>query len=260
MKIVSFLINTALIIVIIAMGVSFVYLIRRNKNNKKLVECVNVFDQEETFFNTVNNYIAQESNEEFKTKGKVLKLWGLVTYDHKDEIAPFLESIDLKHLYQRRGKFNKNKLNLNEDSFYYLCLACCNTLYGRNEIELLIKFKDKMKQLEADLPNQLVLKLSLNSFKLYFNEDDLGEEIFSSTLQGDTAGFRYARQLVGIYKDISAAYLTKIYLDQNRLEEYETIKDNMHYFYKTKLGGRYLRELGVSEQYLVEETNEEELD
>lgn len=252
MKIVSMLINVALIVFIVAMGIAFVYQIKRNNNNKKLVECVQAFDEEEKFFNKVNQYITHEKNEEFKTKGEVLKLWGLVTYDRKDEIIPLLDSIDFKPLYVRNGKFNKTKSNLNEDSFYYLCLACCNTLYGRNDTELLLKFKEKMQELEVELPNLLVLKLSLNAFKLYLSEDDLGEQLFSQTIQGETSGYHYARQLVGIYKDISAAYLAKIYLDQNRLEEYEIIKDNMQHFYKTKLGGRYLSELKVAKEYLVE--------
>lgn len=258
MKIVSFVINSALLIFIISIGISFVSLMKRNKNNRKLVDCVNVFDEQEIFFKTVNEYIDQEKDEEFKTKGQVLKLWGLVIYDHKEEIVPMLDSIDLRQLYQKRGKFNKRKCNLNEDSFYYLCVASCNTLYGRNDQENLLKFNEKIKQLEKELPKLLVLQLSLNAFKLYNNEEDLGEEYFSELLQGETAGYHYARQLIGIYKDISAAYLTKIYIDQNKMEEYETIKENMQIFYKTKLGKRIFGELHVNEEYLIEVSEVEE--
>ncbi len=258
MELISFLINIGLVAFILSMAIAFVILIRRNMKNKKIVECVEAFDNEEVFFNKIDNYIEIEKDIEFKMKGKVLKLWGCVKYDHKENIEPLLNEIDCKPLYQRKGKYNKTKASLNEDSFYYLCLACCNTLYGRKDNDLLMKFKEKLVDLDQDLNHLLVYQLSMHGFKLYQDEDDLGEEFFSNVLQGDTGDYHYAKQLIGIYKDICAAYLTRIYFIQNRVEEYEVLKEDMQRFYRSGLGRRYVTELEIPQEWVVEKTTTEE--
>ncbi|MEF9893520.1 hypothetical protein [Anaerorhabdus sp.] len=258
MQLISFLINVALVVFILSMAIAFVFLIRRNTKNKKIVECVEAFDNEDVFFNKIDNYIELEKDNEFKMKGKILKLWGCVKYDHKDSIEPLLNEIDCTPLFEKKGKYNKTKASLNEDSFYYLCLACCNTLYGRKDHDLLMKFKEKLDDLDQSINRLLVYQLSMNGFKLYQGEEDLGEEFFSNTLQGDTGDLHYAKQLIGIYKDICAAYLTKIYFIQNRSEDYEAIKEDMQRFYRSGLGKRYLTELEIPQEWVVEPTEPEE--
>ncbi|MPN18263.1 hypothetical protein SDC9_165623 [bioreactor metagenome] len=121
-----------------------------------------------------------------------------------------------------------------------------------------MKFKEKLDDLDQSINRLLVYQLSMNGFKLYQGEEDLGEEFFSNTLQGDTGDLHYAKQLIGIYKDICAAYLTKIYFIQNRSEDYEAIKEDMQRFYRSGLGKRYLTELEIPQEWVVEPTEPEE--
>lgn len=257
MKLISFLINVALVLFIFFMSIAFVFLIKRNKKNKKIVECVEAFDEEEVFFKKIDNYIATTKDREFNTKGKILKLWGCVKYDYKEEINTLLEEIDCAPLFEKNGKFNKNRAQLNEDSFYYLFLAGCNTLYRRKDFDCLQKFRNKIMEYDTPLNKQLVYQISMNAFKLYDQQDDLGEEFFSNTLQGETEDYFYAKQLIGVYKDICAAYLTKIYSNQNRVEDYELIKEDMKRFYRSGLGKRYLTELDVPLEWIETKEIEE---
>lgn len=251
MELFSLALNLVMIALIIFFSISFVFLIGRNKKNKKIVDCITSFDDEETFFNKCNSYLETMKDPEFNMKGIVLKLWGTVFYKHDDEINSLLNEVDCFPLVDNKGLFKKDTAQLNEDSLYYLCLACVNSLYGRNDKTKLALFKSKIIENETYLKETLVYHMSIHAFQLYENEGDLGEEFFKSILEGDYADYKYAKQLIGMYKDICQAYLTKIYSVGNREADFDGIKEDVQRFYDTKLGRRFISELSINPTWLV---------
>ncbi|MEG0076505.1 hypothetical protein [Anaerorhabdus sp.] len=250
MDMISLALNLIMIGLIIFFSFSFVFLFKRNKKNKKIVDCITSFDDEKLLFSKLDEYLKTMSDPEFYMKGKVLQLWGSVFYKHDKEILPILQEVNCFPLVDNKGPFKRDTAQLNEDSLYYLCLACVNALYGRNDEFKLEKFKEKLKENEAYLKNLLAYHISKHAFQLYENQGDLGEQFFIDVLDGDYQGYKYAKQLIGMYKDLCQAYLVKIYSIQNRKEDFDLIKEDVQRFYDTKLGKRYLTELKVNMNWL----------
>lgn len=255
MEIISLILTIGIYGLTLIMVISFVLLIRRNINNKKIVDCIMIFDDESLFFSKINSYLETAKNQEFIEKAKILKLWGNVFYKRDDEVIPLLESINLIPIVVGNGFNKKNKLQLNEDCLYYLCLASCNTLYGRKNFELLNKFREKLNEYDVLLEKNLAYAISKESFRLYDNEGDKGEGFFLKVIEGEYGGYNYSKQLIGIYKKICSSFLAKIYSDKNDTESFEKVKEDVIYFYETIMGKRYLSELNVNEQWL--QTSEE---
>ena len=258
MEIISLVLTIGIYGLALIMAISFILLIRRNMNNKKIVDCVTIFDDENMFFSKIDAYLNSVKNIEFLEKGKILKLWGYVFYKRDDEVLPLLDSIDLLPIVVGTGFSKKNKIQLNEDCLYYLCLASCNALYGRKNFALLDKFEEKIKGYRNLLDNNLAYEMSTESFKLYHDEEDKGEEFFTKVIDGEYGEYSYSKQLIGIYKKICSSFLAKIYSDNNDEISYEKISDDVASFYSTKMGQRYLNELGVNEQWLQSASKETE--
>lgn len=251
MEFISVALNLVMLGLIVFFSVSFVFLIKRNRKNKKIVDCITSFDDEKLFFEKLESYLKITNDPEFYMKGIVLNLWGAVFYNHDDEILPLLDKVNCFPLVDNKGPFKRDTAQLNEDSLYYLCLACCNTLYGRKDIGKLERFKNKISENSEYLKDTLAYHVSLHAFKLYEEKDELGEEFFKNILDGDYSDYKYAKQLIGMYKDLCQAYLAKIYSVQNRKNDFDLIKEDIQRFYDTKLGKRYLTELGVNLEWVT---------
>ncbi|SJZ45147.1 hypothetical protein [Anaerorhabdus furcosa] len=250
MEFISLALNIIMLGLIVFFSISFVFLIKRNKKNKKIVDCITSFDEEKIFFEKLEDYLKTTTDPEFYMKGIVLNLWGSVFYRHDDEILPLLDKVQCFPLVDNRGPFKRDTAQLNEDSLYYLCLACVNALYGRKDIEKIEKFKEKINENCEYLKDTMVYHVSQHAFKLYEGKEDLGEQFFKDILDGDYSGYKYAKQLIGMYKDLCQAYLVKIYSVQNRKDDFDLIKEDVQRFYDTKLGKRYLTELGINLEWL----------
>ncbi|MEG0733997.1 hypothetical protein [Anaerorhabdus sp.] len=257
MEIVSVALNFIMTGLIIFFAISFIFLIRRNMKNKRIVDCITAFDDESLFFDKINTYLETMKDPEFMMKGKILKLWGTVYYEHNDEILPLLHEIDIIPLIDNKGFFKKDKVQLNEDSFYYLFIACVNTLYGRNDVEKLEEFMNKIIGYEELLKPNLVYQIAMQTFNLYENKNDLGEAFYKRVLEGDYSEYKYAKQLIGLYKELCAAYLAKIYSLQNRESEYDIIRSDVLSFNEKKIGKRILLELQVPSAWLSKLDQEE---
>ena len=67
----------------------------------------------------------------FAAKGEILKLWGLIKYQKElPEIEACLQRMDLSKIIIDPKHRRRNKIGLNEDSFYYLCFACSFKAYS----------------------------------------------------------------------------------------------------------------------------------
>lgn len=256
MEFISLALNIIMLGLIVFFSITFVFLIKRNKKNKKIVDCITSFDEEKIFFEKLDEYLKTTTDPEFNMKGIVLNLWGSVFYQHDDEILPLLDKVQCFPLVDNRGPFKRDTAQLNEDSLYYLCLACVNALYGRKDVEKLEKFKEKINENSEYLKDTLVYHVSQHAFKLYEGKEDLGEQFFKDILDGDYSGYKYAKQLIGMYKDLCQAYLVKIYSVQNRKDDFDLIKEDVQRFYDTKLGKRYLTELGINLEWVNHTEND----
>ena len=64
------------------------------------------------------------------------------------EIEAWLERIELRKIIIDPTNRRRNKIGLNEDSFYYLCFACSFKAYSQNNEELLNRLHEKVLEKE----------------------------------------------------------------------------------------------------------------
>jgi hypothetical protein len=100
-----------------------------------------------------------------------------------------------------------------------------------------------------------------NCVKYYKKEEDLGETFFRNIDAGEYPGFRYSKQLIGIYKNICDTMLCRILADRN--EDYSEFEVYAQNFAATGIGERWIKALGLDikapgeETETAEETSEE---
>lgn len=109
--------------------------------------------------------------------------------------------IDPKH---RR----RNKIGLNEDSFYYLCFACSFKAYSQNNTELLNRLHEKVLEKEDYFQDQLFYQLYTANWNWYTKQGDRGEAVFLDLAQGLIRKMKCSRQMLDIYRNIARGFLS----------------------------------------------------
>lgn len=237
----SLIMTSVMLFMIFKMG-------QRNRKAKKLVDLVNIFDNKEIFFKETDFYIETINEDEFVSKALIFKIWGLIYYEKYDEIIDTAKRIDFTKLIKKSKK--GYSVELNEDSMYYYLLACQNALYSKNKIDLM-KQLDDLFNIKEEVKDTLVYALYEANKKFYYKEDDLGEKFYKDILDGNYNQYDYSKRLIGLYKNITTVMLSRLYIDKDRLEEFDKLKEDLKFFSKSKIGKRFIQELKIT-KYLKE--------
>ncbi len=250
----SLLFNVVLFAISAYMLYRIFLLTGRQKSNKKMLAILDQFDNEEEFFAAADQFIETEKDAEFVQKVSVLRLWGDTFYERDAEFKKHLEELSIDTLLNPDGK-NKG-FNQNEDSFFYLYMALPNRLYYRKAEGLRRLLHEKLSAYDEANAKVLLKKIYEENKKYYDNTDDRGRAFIESFLEGEYGGFKYSKQLIGLYKHCEEALLATMYQEENNTERYEECMEDLKSFgTNTRLGIRWLKELGLS---YPEEPEEEE--
>ncbi len=245
-----------LLIALIAMVIFQILGIRmQSKKSSHLTNLINNFNDEDKFFELAEQTESEEKNNEYLQKCRVIHLWGAAYYSHNDDFKNILDKIDLSALTGKDGS-----ISINEDAFFYLYLIIPHFLYTSNHLEQVNLLEDKLKDVNAS--NTFIYKLSNENKKYYLNEEDLGKTFYEDVLEGNYSGYKYSKELIGLYKNIISSMLLAIYKKENNTEKYDDLVPSVRDFTKTPLGDRWVKELelDVTIQEETAEENEESVD
>ena len=232
----------------------------RNKEIGQVLKMMDHLDNAEEFYRLADEEVQNARTGEYRNKALTLKLFGDAYFRRQDQFRADLEQLDPEPLYMQNGKQN---IIFNEDSFFYLFLAIPNKLFHTDSTELIEPLFTKMDAYADPLDELLVSKLGHEAKKYYLHTDDLGKTFFKQFLDGEYAGYRYNTQLIGIYKNIAMAFLTRFAMDEGQEGIPEEYADEMRIFAQSTLGKRWLEELAItipsSEPEETQEEDEEQL-
>lgn len=218
-------------------------LTKRNKKNRRLITLFDTIDNENVFFKMCDEFIDGVNDKEFVTKGLIFKLWGLARYQRFDEFKETLDKVDLSTMIYRKQRLDGAELN--EDSFYYICIGIPHALYINKRLDLLKLVQAKIDTVKPDIDNRLVKVIGDHNYKYYYKEDDLGRSFYEAVLDGNYSQYKYSKQLIGMFKSIVSCMLGRIYLDNDEKDKYENVKPDIINFDKSKLGKTLIKELNL---------------
>ena len=254
---ITFIINILLIALTLFFATRILKLSGRTKENQKMLKILDSFDDREVFFSSADEFIATEKNQEFVNKVAVLRLWGDAFYERDEEFKTHLREVDIDGLLNPDGK-NKG-YDVNEDSFFYLYLAIANRLYYRKRDDLRSLLYERLAEYDTVNENALLRKLCEENRKFYDQTEDRGKTFIRSLLDGEYGGYKYSKQLIGLYKHCEEGILAVILRDEGDEAGFEECLSNLEHFAKeTRLGKRWTTELGIALE--EKEESEEESD
>lgn len=237
----STIINVILALFVAYMIINIMFLSKRNNKNRRLLTLFDNFDNESVFFKVCDEYLNSIKDQEFITKGQILKICGMSYYHRFDEIEKTINELDLMSLCNTKSKRN-NGLDLNEDSFYYLYVAIPNSLYANGRVDLIEVLHNKLQEIDEICSTRFIKNIGDNCYRYYTKTDDLGKSFFEKVRNLEYDGYAYSKQLIALFKNVCLAMLARIYLDENN-DKYNELKDDVKEFYKTKASKRLLDEL-----------------
>ena len=244
---IAMLINFVCIVLIVVMGLQIFKLSKRNKKNKKLIKVVDHMHEEDEFFSACSELIETINDREFEAKGRVLQLWGAVLYNKEELFHSTLQELNLEDLILHDAKNpKKNGIDFNEDSFFYLYLACPNRLFYMNRMDLIDELWDKMDTVDEDLKNYLVCEIGKQNRMFYKADMSTCTDFYQKVLDGNYSEYKYSKQLIGLYKDVITCMLARVYQDQENKEKYDELSADLKEFNKSRLGDRFIKELNLS--------------
>ena len=252
----SLILNLLLIAFSVYMFYRVFQLSGRGRLNKEMLKILDKMDDRDAFFANADEFINVSKDPEYGQKVRVLRLWGDVFYERDEEFKEHLEDLNIDILLQPTKK-NQGFAN-NEDSFFYLYMAIPNRLNyrGRNDLR---KLHEEKIAAYAEVNGDTLLKAIHDENKKYYDgTGDLGREFIKQLLAGEYAGYRYSKQLIGLYKNCEEAILAAQYRDEGNTEGYEECLKDIHNFAtNTRLGMRWLKELHIELPKEEEEEPEE---
>ena len=230
----------------ILMYVLMIYMIYRMFSTTKtvnrrrsVISVIQKIENRDEFMQAADDLIATANNPGIEAKTRVIRIWGEIFHKEFDNIEKELEELNLDPLFiDRKGVLT---IEADEDTFFYFLLAIPNMLYGNDQNELRLKFEEKAKLYETKLEGQLIKAVADNCNLYYDGKDDLGEAFFKNVDEGEYPGFRYSKQMIGIYKNICDTMLCRILADRG--EENESYTMYTKEFAKTGVGNRFIRML-----------------
>ena len=252
--------NLILNLLLIAFSVYMFYrvfqLSGRGRLNKEMLKILDKMDDRDAFFANADEFINVSKDPEYGQKVRVLRLWGDVFYERDEEFKEHLEDLNIDILLQPTKK-NQGFAN-NEDSFFYLYMAIPNRLNYRGRNDLRRLHEEKIAAYAEVNGDTLLKAIHDENRKFYDRTDDHGQAFIKQLLAGEYAGYRYSKQLIGLYKNCEEAILAAQYRDEGNTEGYEECLKDIHNFAtNTRLGMRWLKELHIELPKEEEEEPEE---
>lgn len=247
MNIWSFVISFLLVYILMSLFMAS----KQNGGNKRLMSMLDVFKEEEEFFNTANEVIASEKSPVLLEKEKVIKLWGEAYHNRDEDFSKSLEEVNLDTLVGDTRM--KKSYEANEDAFFYLYLVIPNNLYSKGKLETIKAVDEKLKAVEEPLGKSLIQAIAKENRKYYFEEGDRGKEFYERVMDGDYGEYEYSKQLIGLYKGMVSAMLLSLYEKEDKKDKYEDLIPAVEAFSQTALGKRWLGEINLT---LPNETQE----
>lgn len=238
---------------IIYIGYSNFTLIKRYKQNKLYIEYYeDVLNDTEGCYQNIINFIEKEKTEEFKNKGKVIKLYYELGHGINEDT---LSQIDFSKIFCKKNGVDDKQVNLNSDTFVFAMLAMAKA-YSNKDNQTIETLANKLSNVEG-LEYHLEYQLCSAFAKALTNSDDKGIALFKSLLEGTYTDYKYEKNMIGLYKRIAAMMLI---FSNEEVEDY--FKSDMHQFAKPLIGRCFLQDLNLYEQYKpvdeeVEEIQEE---
>ena len=216
----SLLITIVCFAISAGMLISLLTLLKRSKKMKKLIACVDQISHETLIFPAIDQFIDSIQDPEFAAKGEILKLWGLIKYQHDlPEIEACLERIDLSKIIIDPKNRRRNKIGLNE----------------------------KVLEKEDYFQDQLFYQLYTASWAWYTKQGDCGEAVFMDLAQGLIKKMKCSRQMLDIYRNIAAAFLAGIAQARKDEELAQRVEKPVSNWASTEMGANILRDLGIHE-------------
>ena len=227
-----------------------IVLVTRYRHNKEYIECYKLMlDNDDTALSRIDKYIEAETSEEFKNKGRVLKIYQQLNVG--EDAVPAMNELNLKEIFMKNGNITKNQLSLNIDIFVwlYLDLAKARRL---SKFDVLNGLHDKINELELD--NRIEFQLANSIYNALCEKEDAGVEFFTSMLEGTYKQYDYEKNLIGLYKRFSSSTLA--YSGEPMDDFY---KEDLHAFAKTAIGKVYMTDLEIYDKYPPIEDKTEEV-
>ena len=239
-----------IIVLLVSTSIKNFTLFKRYKHNKEYIECYkDLLRNNENTLERINNYIENENSNEFKNKGRILKLYQELISDL--DYSATLNELNVKDIfYDKNGNLKKDLINFNSDSFLFIMLVLSKA-HQMNKDELIEPLTNKVLEVKG-LEDHLEVKeiVALNNELL--SKDDKGVALFNSFLDGSYTENIYDKNMIGLFKRIAVSTLA--YLNEPFDEFFiDDIKD----FAKTLIGKEYTSNLGIYDKYHVEEVSEE---
>ena len=253
----SLILNLLLIAFSVYMFYRVFQLSGRGRLNKEMLKILDKMDDRDAFFANADEFINVSKDPEYGQKVRVLRLWGDVFYERDEEFKEHLEDLNIDILLQPTKK-NQGFAN-NEDSFFYLYMAIPNRLNYRGRNDLRRLHEEKIAAYAEVNGDTLLKAIHDENRKFYDRTDDRGQAFIKQLLAGEYAGYRYSKQLIGLYKNCEEAILAAQYRDEGNMEGYEECLKDIHNFAtNTRLGMRWLKELHIELPKEEEEPEETE--
>ncbi len=223
-------------------------LFKRYQHNKDYIVCYQGMMKEEAGnYDHILDFIANEKDEEYKNKGRILKLY----YELQNESwRETLNELDLGTLYTSKGKIDYEKINLNSDSTLWMIILLARGAKFGNA-EFVEQFYGKITENEEILNNRLEYQLIRSTHDIVTNKEGRDTSFLTNLLKGEYE-YVYDKQLIGMYKRFATCLVFKEGLE---LGEYE--RADLPKFAKTAIGSCLLKNLGIHEEALKLEEEEE---
>ena len=247
--------NNPMFLFLVVLALYFAYqnykLIKFNKHYKGFADCAHaVFDHDENADKMIIDYLEKEKEPSFVNKAMIYKLYRDLEAGrlYEDDLATF----DPKTLYlDNKGNYAPKKASLNADGFVWAAVLL-NKAYALKEDEFIKAFlaKSEPKEMLRTQMEYLLLE-AMADFELSINE--CGVPFFKMLVDGAYEGYNYDKRLIGIYKRIAAFYLS---LKGEEIGEFE--KEDLTMFAESSVGKIMMEDLGVYDNYHLEETETDE--
>ena len=228
---------------------------KRTKKNRILIDAMHSIREEDVFFEKINAMIETEEGS-YKTKAQIIKLWGMAYHERYARFEDALNDINMETLMLRDRNGNISIQN-DEDSFIYMYLAIPEMLYMTGNLEEREMMREKLRQHEDFMKNQIVYALSEAMDKCFEDRDDKGLKFCEDLLAGEYGGYIYSKSMIGLYKSMAAAQAMKVYKETGETEKYEELLPMVREFAENGIGSRWVKGLKLDIKPLTEDENED---
>lgn len=227
-----------LILIIIVFVVRNIVLLRDLAISKKYNKIYKaVVNKDPDIINKIEEYLKTEKNEYLITKTNVLLMYQKLL--NGEDVSNIVSRLDYTKIFLRKGKYEKDFVNLNSDMFIWA--ICCLPRLRKGDILPLIK--DKVSVLEDKLSKHIEYKVFFAACAVL--ERNTEESKFLDKLvNGEYSGLEYDKHLIAVTKRIALAYIASLNKEKNI--EYA---DELKILSESMLGRNLLTDLEIYEVY-----------